>query len=93
MPTIKCVEKKIFEVEGVKVKFKQDGRDVRSDRVVQAQYEAQRMLKNAASVNDLISLRLKTQSPGFDFEVLNKEGRRASGQTKLSTIRDTFLDN
>ncbi len=92
MPTIACVERKIFKLEGVKVKFKQDGRDVRSDKSVPTQYSAQRMIKNNASVNDFITRRLKMQYPGYDFDVFKRDGHRASGQTKLSTVRDTYLE-
>lgn len=93
MPKLDCVERKIFSVEGVKVKFMQNGRNVRSDRDIPAQYEIRRMLKNSASVKDFIDLRLKAQFPGFDFVVLKKDGHHASGQTKMSTVRDTYLDN
>ena len=93
MPKVFFVEKRIFKVEGVRVKFMQNGRNVRSDREILPQYNAQRMLKNSASVNDLINLRLKVQFPGFDFVVLKSDGHHASGQTKLSTVRDSYLEN
>lgn len=93
MPTIKSVENKIFRVEGVKVQFMQNGRKVRLDREIRPQYECRRMLKNSASVKNFIELRLKDQFPGFDFVVLKKDGHIASGQTKMSTVRDTFLEN
>lgn len=93
MPKLSCVERKIFNIEGVKVKFMQNGRNVRSDREIQVQYEVHRMLKNSASVKDFIDLRLRVQFPGFDFVVLKSDGHHASGQTKMSTVRDTYLDN
>ena len=93
MPTVDRVERKIFQAEGVMVKFMQNGRNVRSDREISTQYEVRRMLKNSASVNEFINLRLKVQFPGFDFMVLKSDGHRASGQTKMSTVRDTYLEN
>ena len=93
MPTIGGVEKRIFRVEMVKVKFMQNGKNVRSDKEIPTQYGIKRMLKNSASVSYLIRIRLKPQFPGFDFVVLKNDGHQASGQTKLSTVRDTFLDN
>lgn len=91
MPTIGRVERKIFRVEGVKVKFMQNGRNVRSDKEIPTQYGIKRMLKNSASVSDLIRIRLKQQFPGYDFVVLKNDGHQASGQTKLATVRDIFL--
>ena len=93
MPNVECVESKIAIVEGVNVKFMQNGRNVRSDRDLPTQYNFERMLKNGASVSDLINRRLRVQFPGFDFVVLKKDGHRASGQTKMSTVRDTYLDD
>lgn len=92
MPSVNTVERKIFRVEGVKVKFKHQGRDVRSDRELPVQYAYKRMLKNASSVNDLKE-RIRRQYPGFEIDVFKKDGSRAAGQTKLSTVRDTYLDD
>lgn len=92
MPKIQTVEKKIFEIELVNVKFIKDGQDVRGDKIIPTQYNFDRMLKNSASVKDLITKRLQKKFPGYDFEVLKQDGSPASGQTKLSTVRDTYLD-
>jgi len=93
MPTVGSVEKRIFKVEGVRAKFMQNGKNVRSDKEIPTQYGIKRMLKNSASVSDLIRIRLKPQFPGFDFVVIKNDGHQASGQTKLYTVRDTYLEN
>ena len=48
------------------------------------------MTKNAFSVNDFKN-KLKKQYPGYDLDVLKADGNKATGQTKLSTVRDTYL--
>ena len=92
MPKLKSVENKIERVENVKVHFKQNGKNLRGDKDIPKQYEAMRMLKNSASVSDL-KAKLAKQFPGFDFDVLKASGTKASGQTKLSTVRDTYLSD
>jgi len=90
---IRNIEKRIFEIEGFEVKFYQNGKDVRSDLDINAkQYEGTRMAKNSFSVNDWIEKRFKPQYAGYDVVVLNGDGSKARGQTKLSTVRDTYID-
>lgn len=92
MPTIKNVEKKISKIEGFNVRFMSNGKDVRGDMDIPAQYQAQKMSKNSYSVGEF-KQKLKKQFVNFDFDVLKKDGSKASGQTKLSTVRDTYLED
>ena len=91
MPKINRVEKKIFEIEGFEVCITQNGRDVRSDASLPKQYEAERMTRNSFSVSEFRN-KFKHQFAGYDIDVLKANGSKASGQTKLSTVRDTYID-
>ena len=90
MPLVKNIEKRIFEVEGFEVSIMYDGRDVRSDAFISVQYSGQRMTKNAATVGEF-KAKFRSQFPGYDVNVLLRDGQSAPGQMLLSTVRDTYL--
>lgn len=92
MPTIKNVEKKISKIEGFNVRFMSNGKDVRGDMEIPVQYQMQKMSKNSYSVGEF-KQKLKKIFVNFDFDILKRDGSKASGQTKLSTVRDTYLDD
>lgn len=91
MPLVKNVEKKIYDIEGFEAVIMYGGKNVRGDANLPTQYAAQRMTKNAASVNDFKE-KFKKQFAGYDVSVLKSDGSKATGQTKLSTVRDTYLE-
>ena len=90
MPTVNRVEKKIFAIEQFQVAIKRDGKDVRGDCQLPKQYEAKKMSRNAFSVSDFRD-KFQKQFPGYEIDVLKCDGTKATGQTKLSTVRDTYL--
>ena len=92
MPKVSIVEKRIFEVEGFQIDITQDGKNVRSDSQLPKQYEAERATRNSLTVGDWKN-KFKTQYPGYDAVVYKNNGDRASGQTKLATVRDTYLED
>lgn len=92
MTKVKNIEKKIYDVEGFEVVIKHDGKDVRGDSNLPNQYKAQKMSKNSFSVREWKD-KFKSQYAGYDVDVLKADGSKASGQTKLSTVRDTYLDD
>lgn len=92
MPKVKNVEKKIYETENFEVRITKDGKDVRADATLPTQYSCSRMSKNAYSVKEWKN-KFKKQYAGYDVDVLKADGSKASGQTKLSTVRDTYLDD
>lgn len=92
MPQVKNVEKKIYDVEGFEVVIRHDGKDVRGDKDLPVQYKGIRMTRNSFSVSEWKE-KFKKQYPGFDVDVLKNDGSKASGQTKLSTVRDTYLSD
>lgn len=92
MPKVKNIEKKIYDVEGFEARITKDGKDVRSDETLPTQYNPLRMSKNSYSVKEYRE-KFKKQYAGYDIDVLFADGRKASGQTKLSTVRDSYLDS
>ena len=92
MPKVQNVEKRIFEIEGFQVDITKDGKNVRGDLKLPKQYEAERMSKNSMTVRDWKN-KFKKQYPGYDVVVYKNNGDKSSGQTKLATVRDTYLDD
>ena len=91
MPKLAFVEKRIFEIEGFQVEFlDKDDKNVRSDKLLPKQYEAEKMSKNSFTVSEYKE-KLTKQFPGYKFNILRSDGKKASGQTNLSTVRDTYL--
>lgn len=90
MPKVSVVEKRIFEIEGFQVSIKKDGKNVRGDLQLPKQYEAERMTRNSMTVGAWKN-KFKTQYAGYDVDIYKNDGNRATGQTKLATVRDTYL--
>jgi hypothetical protein len=96
MAKVSAVEKAIFKSEGFNVTIRHlDGADVRSDKKVNvaAYKKPQKMAKNSYSVNEWKVNRFNKQYPQFTVDVLTADGRKAGGNTKLSTVRDTYLSD
>ena len=94
MPSVQQVENKIRRVEGFRVLIRHpDGRDVRGDRRAFPQYQYTRAMQNRASVTDWAVGRFGTSYPGFSVDVLKVDGSKAHGRTRLSTVRDTYLED
>ena len=92
MAKVGNVEKQIRKIEEFVVQFLHaDGRDVRGDKQEIPGYDFDRKLKGAATVADWVSGRFKKKYPGYEVRVLKADGTKASGQTKLTTVRDTYL--
>lgn len=91
MPKVSIVEKRIFEIEGFQVDIIRDGKNVRDDALLPKQYEAERMTKNSMTVGEWKN-KFKRQYPGYDAVVYKNDGCKAPGQSKLSTVRDTYLE-
>lgn len=93
MPKIKNVEKRIWEIEGFAVAFKHaSGKDIRGDKDGIPQYVYERQAKNDSTVSEWKNKRFKQSYPGFDVKVLDADGNSVKGQTKLGTVRDTYID-
>lgn len=90
MPKVQNIEKRIYDIEGFEVDITKDTKNVRGDLQLPKQYEAERMSKNSMTVGEWKN-KFKTQYPGYDVVVKKNKGEKASGQTKLATVRDTYL--
>lgn len=96
MPLVRTVERKIRNVEGFDIKFLHllgKKRDVRGDRRSMPGYPFMKALKGSKTVSAWKRQRLLPNYPGFDCEVLGPDGIPISGQTKLTTLRDKYLDD
>jgi hypothetical protein len=89
----KNVEKKIWDIEGFAVRIMHsDGRDMRGDRGGIPQYAYERCARNDMTVEGWKNQRFKPSYPGLEVEILDASGETAPGQTKLGTVRDTYLE-
>lgn len=91
MPTVRSVEKKIYDLEKFKVIIRFEGKNVRSDASLPTQYIGQRMTKSSATVSDF-RRKFQRQYPGYHVDVLLSNGQAAFGQMQLKTVRSTYLE-
>lgn len=95
--TIADVEQRIYDIEKFEVRIlNTDGTNARGDREVEANYFFYlHMARHKYSCEEWRNKRFSrfTKDCGVDFlvDVLHRDGRRAHGNTKLSTVRDTYL--
>lgn len=93
MAKIKSVERQMAQVEGFEVSILHpDGRDVRSDRTGMPGYTFRNGAKNDFTVAQWKEQRFFPLYPGFDVTVWCADGSAAVGQTKLGTVRDSYLE-
>lgn len=95
MATVKQVERRIEKIEGFRVQILhgRDRRDVRSDKSGVTQYPYERALRGSNHVKAWRDHRFATHYPGFEVQVLDASGHVVHGGTKLTTVRDTYLDD
>ncbi len=91
MPKVSIIEKRVFDVEGFEIDITQNGRNIRDDLVLPKQYEAARMSKNSMTVSEWKD-KFSKQFPGYEVNIYDGAGNKARGQMKLSTVRDSYLD-
>lgn len=92
MPKVKNVEKKIWDIEGFDVKFLQGGKDVHGAKEGIPQYSFTNTAKNDMTVTEWKKNRFSPYYPGYDVAVLDGDGNDVAGQTKLGTVRDTYIE-
>jgi hypothetical protein len=95
MPLVKNVEKRIQGVEGFAVVIRgSDGHDVRGDRQGLRQYPSyDRAAKNDMTVEAWKATRFRPNYPGLDVDVINADGQPVPGNTKLATVRATYIED
>ncbi len=91
MPRLKTVKKRVFRVECFEVTFRhQDGRKMRGDRKGVPQYAYERKAKGNMTVREWKDQRFYPNYVGFEIDVLNADGTAVVGNTRLSTVRDSY---
>ncbi len=91
MSTVANVERKIRRVEGFRVRILHlNGIDVRGDRAGLPQYNYHRAAENNITVENWKATRFRLSFPGFDVDVMAREGNSVQGNMKLSTVRETY---
>lgn len=93
MPKVKNVERRIWDVEGFDVAFHQNGKDVHGAKEGIPQYSYSKAAKNDMTVNEWKLGRFAKSYPGYDVVVYDGNGNAVPGQTKISTVRDTYLED
>lgn len=89
MPNGAFVERKVWEIEGFRIAIMQNGINIRGDKRIPKQYEAERMSKNTFTVAEW-KAKFQSQFPGYDVNVYLADGTVARGNMLLSTVRDTY---
>jgi hypothetical protein len=87
MNTVAKYEKRIESCERLPIMMKKNGRDVRSDAQIDAQYKFRRAAPDRWTVKELIEKRLRPTAPGYDFSVLDSSGEALHGKTLLKNAR------
>ena len=92
MSSIANVERKIKRIEGFRVRILHlSGADVRGDREGLPQYSYHRAAENDITVESWKLHRFRPSFPGFDVDVLDARKNSVQGNTKLGTVRETYL--
>jgi len=93
MALAKNVEKRIWDIEQFDVIIRHaDGRDMRGDRTGIPMYPYERMAKSSITVAFWKEQRFNPNYPGLDVDLLDGLGNVVAGNTLLSTIRDSYLE-
>lgn len=91
MATVESVERRIEAVEGFRVAVRHpDGRNVRGDRARMPTYPFRRALADSANVTAWREGRFRLRYPGFEVDVLHRDGSPAHGGTLLGTLRAEY---
>jgi hypothetical protein len=91
MAFYKTVKKQIRKCEGFEVKIKHDVREINPKTNLPV-YGYKNALKNIKSVAQWKTDRFLKRYPGYEVDVLHAKGKVARGNTKLGTVRDTYLE-
>ncbi len=92
MSTIANVERKVRRIEGFKVRILHlHGADVRGDRAGMPQYPFRHAAADDITVEHWKETRFRPAFPGFEVGVLDGRRRSVQGNTKLSTVRASYI--
>ncbi|MBV8197292.1 MAG: hypothetical protein JO263_04100 [Candidatus Eremiobacteraeota bacterium] len=91
MSSVLTVEQKIRRVEGFRAQIKHPhGADVRSDRQHLPVYPYDRAAAGNWTVERWKHERFRIRYPGFEVDVVLRNGESARGNTRLETVRRTY---
>jgi len=92
MPTVRSIEKRIFELEGFRVQIRTlEGADIRGDRDLAGGYRSyQRQSPNTATVEEWKASRFRPSFVGLDVKVLLADGTTAHGRMLLLNVRSAY---
>ncbi len=94
MPKVGRVELRISQIEGFRVAVQHlHGANVRSDRAGLPTWPYERAAKDSWTVADWKRERFAATYPGFNVEVLDADGDPVPGQTRLESVRDTYVED
>jgi hypothetical protein len=92
MATIGNVERKMRRIEHFEVRFLYlDGKDVRSDKEGLPQYPFEVAASGAITVEAWKRTRFRLAFPGYEAKVLNGRREVVLGNTRLASLRDSYL--
>jgi hypothetical protein len=93
MAKIKYIERRIRNIEGFDVSIlTRDGRNIRGDLSgIPQYYDYEKAASNDMTVEKWRLIRFRSLYPYFDADVLDGKGESVHGNTKLSTVRDTYF--
>jgi hypothetical protein len=93
MAKVKNVEKRIWDLEEFAVHILHlGGRDVRGDRTGLPQYPYKIQAADDITVEHWKTIRFRRVYPGFEVDVLDGDGRIVHGNTKLETVRESYIE-
>lgn len=93
MALVKNVEKRIRDIEHFDVVIRHsDGRDMRSDKKDIPMYDFVLMAGDATTVAHWKRTRFKPAYPGLDVDILDAGRNVVAGNTFLSSVRATYVD-
>jgi hypothetical protein len=90
MASVGSVERQIRRVEGFPVTIRQLGRNIRDDRTGLPGYPFKRAAPDRENVATWKRTRFQPRYPGFEVDVLGRDGRSVHGATLLATVRDEY---
>ncbi|MDR1704812.1 MAG: hypothetical protein LBS19_09050 [Clostridiales bacterium] len=91
MPLVKNFEKKVFDVEGFKIRIMDNGVNVRGDKEIPNQYSFEKKCPGNQTVFEWRTNRFSKFLAGYDVDVLYSDENIAIGQTTLKTVRETYI--
>jgi hypothetical protein len=92
MTTVATRAREISDKEGFDIIVTRKGRPVKPTKngVLKGSYPFEKKLKGTKTVSDWKKERFAKTYPGYSCEVLKGDGKRATGQTSLQTVRESY---